>query len=918
MTATLRFLSYVRRGLARSLGEPADANGIPRSGTATVDVTVLAAGAQTTRTVTVRGPGAVVALAPDEVLRVDPPDGSGDAVASRFPSAELRTADLPWVFTPARPARERLIPWLVLTVVEEREGVTFADGVLTVDDAARELPDLGEAWAWAHAQVWAGTDDLAVLLADTPELATARLLCPRLLEPSRHYLACIVPSFEAGRQAGLGLPVDADAAALAWAPDGRDIRLPVLHAWRFATGADPADFEELVRRLQPRPLGADVGVHDLDLSDPGTTRLPNDPVVTGYVGPLASGTVRPPPWRDPERAAFEQAMATLLADAVPGQPWRSGTPYDAAKHDPVVGPPRYGALPAGVDRVPAPDESPSPTAPRWLSQANLDPHFRAAAGLGAEVVRRDQEALMAQAWDQVRGLGQVNRLLARTRLARETGRRTQAKLARMSDGTLLQVTAGAHGRLRGGVAGRTVLGRRADSAVPTAVFSGAFRRQTRAGSLVARAVTEVGRGAMTGRVTESWARAPATMVTYATLTVPFGADASPVVVDVDPGTGATPPPVGGRARSAPVGSPALPAPRPVDSVFGKRDHAVSALGAAVALGDGPDLGVLAGIVAEQLEPTAVLTGRLRQLVAPAGALGGEPVPASVRVGLELTDPLYRRLVAIDPELLLPGIGALPADTIGLAAVSQPSVEAFLLGANNQLAQELRWREFPVEVGGTWLRTFWDSVDGARDIPPIAAWAPGPLGTHAGARRDPGQLLVLIVKGDLLRRYPDTLVTAVPARWANGVREEDPDGDAVDPSLTGTLRRDATFLGFDFGPDVDVQRDVAGSPDPNARRPGWYFAFEQPPTQPAFGLDDEASDTSPGLALWKDLTSGDARTSARDTHVNLAALGHRRLPYDDQGENTWTERWADSAAGMARITLQRPVRMLVHADQMLSG
>ncbi len=855
MSATLRFLSYVRRGLARSLGEAADANGIPRSDTASVDVTVLAAGTETTRTVTVRGPGAVVALAPDEVLRVDPPDGSGDAVASHFPSAELRTADLPWLFTPARPAGERLMPWLVLAVVEEREGVTFADGVLTVDDAARELPDLAEAWAWAHAQIWADTDDLAALLADTPELATARLLCPRLLEPSRHYLACIVPSFEAGRQVGLGLPVDAGASALAWAPDSQDVRLPVLHAWRFATGADPADFEELVRRLQPRPLGSHVGVHDLDLSDPGTTRLPHDPSVTGYVGPLASPTVRPPPWRDPERAAFQQAMATLLADAVPGKPWRRGTPYDAAKNDPVVGPPRYGALPAGVDDVPAPDESPTPTAPRWLSQANLDPRARAAAGLGAEVVRSDQEALMAQAWDQARGLGQVNRLLARTRLARETGRRAQAKLARMADGALLQVTSGAHARLRGGAAGQTVLGRRAETAVPAALFSGAFRRQTRAGSLVDKAVVEVGNGAMTGRVAESWARAPATMVAYATLTVPLGADFSPVVVDVDPGTGAKPPPLGVRKRSTTVGSRPLPAARPVDSVFGMRDHAVSALGVAVPPGDGLDLGVLGGIVAEQLEPTAVLAARLRQAVAPAGTVSGEPVPASVRVGLELTDPLYRRLVAIDPELLLPGIGALPADTVGLAVVSQPSVEAFLLGANNELAAELRWREFPVDLGGTWLRTFWESVDGARDIPPIAAWAPGPLGTHHGARRDPGQLLVLIVKGDLLRRYPDTLVTAVPARWVNGVREEDPDGVALDPSLTGTLRRDATFLGFDFGPDVDVQHDVAGSPDPNSKRPGWYFAFEQPPTQPAFGLDDEATDTSPGLALWKDLTWG---------------------------------------------------------------
>jgi hypothetical protein len=58
-------------------------------------------------------------------------------------------------------------------------------------------------------------------------------------------------------------------------------------------------------------------------------------------------------------------------------------------------------------------------------------------------------------------------------------------------------------------------------------------------------------------------------------------------------------------------------------------------------------------------------------------------------------------------------------------------------------------------------------------------------------------------------------------------------------------------------------------------------------------------------------------SPTHTHVGLAALGSRRLPYDDQGANTWEETWADSAAGMARITLQRPVRMLVHADQMLA-
>ena len=37
----------------------------------------------------------------------------------------------------------------------------------------------------------------------------SRLLCPRRLDPSTDYLACLVPAFELGRKAGLGLPIAA-------------------------------------------------------------------------------------------------------------------------------------------------------------------------------------------------------------------------------------------------------------------------------------------------------------------------------------------------------------------------------------------------------------------------------------------------------------------------------------------------------------------------------------------------------------------------------------------------------------------------------------------------------------------------------------------------------------------------------------
>ena len=45
-------------------------------------------------------------------------------------------------------------------------------------------------------------------LAGDPALTVSRLLCPRRLDPLTEYLACVVPAFELGRKAGLGLPIN--------------------------------------------------------------------------------------------------------------------------------------------------------------------------------------------------------------------------------------------------------------------------------------------------------------------------------------------------------------------------------------------------------------------------------------------------------------------------------------------------------------------------------------------------------------------------------------------------------------------------------------------------------------------------------------------------------------------------------------
>jgi len=109
----------------------------------------------------------------------------------------------------------------------------------------------------------------------------------------------------------------------------------------------------------------------------------------------------------------------------------------------------------------------------------------------------------------------------------------------------------------------------------------------------------------------------------------------------------------------------------------------------------------------------------------------------------------------------------------------------------------------------------------------------------------GDKLVLLIRGELLRRYPNTVIYAVRAAETDDGRDlsTNPD-DERHPVFRGTLQPDVTFVGFDLTPD-DV---VTGS--------GWFFVLQQQPTEPRFGLDEapylEGKTDVPELATWNDL------------------------------------------------------------------
>ena len=163
-------------------------------------------------------------------------------------------------------------PWICLVVVR-KDAATLTAGagqsLPVLECPRRELPNLSESWAWAHAQVVSGGATISEplnhaalkqVLKGSPERTLSRLLCPRRLDPNTAYYVCVVPAFDVGRKAGLGesvTPEDEAAMQPAWSSTWRGaddrIKLPVYFHWEFSTGL-AGDFESLARRLEPKPF----------------------------------------------------------------------------------------------------------------------------------------------------------------------------------------------------------------------------------------------------------------------------------------------------------------------------------------------------------------------------------------------------------------------------------------------------------------------------------------------------------------------------------------------------------------------------------------------------------------------------------------------------------------------------------------
>jgi hypothetical protein len=1026
-----QFLTYTRRGLAAALSETDTLGAAPMAALATFDVAVPVVSqagapdpAPVTRKVTVSGPGDVAGLAASAVVRTWPADGFTDAETTFFPLVEFDHPDLPWLFTPAAPAApvvagagERLRPWLVVVVVEQRGGADDAQLLpgdplprLAVPAAAAwQLPDLRDSHLWAHAQVTPlqGETVDAALAAD-PRRNLSRLLCPRHLLPETHYLACVVPAFDVGRKAGLGDSVtetDEQSLAPAFQP-GMETTLPVYYHWTFATGG-AGDFESLARAITGRVLPDEVGTRLLDVSQPG----PGLPVVKDVTGAddaramvTLVGALRRPGgssqvWSDAARAAFVAPLTEILD--TPARLAAKGGAGDDGPH--TVAPPIYGQFHAACAIL---GEG---TPPPWLSELNLDPADRVTAALGTEVVQDRQEDLVARAWEQVGDVLAANRALRLAQLARAAATVVHERcLKPLAPADLVGVSAPSQTRVRDilGPDGATAAATIAASRLPRALAGSAFRRLARPRGLVARASGDPGTvqvalaGVADGTLRSSVPDLPPDgTVQLASPSVVLGAElAGKVLATVDgaPAVGdaggqldsfvaivndAAGPPLSGHDLAArgplhgitaaltlhgvgvtrpaggagvaghghtvlggvgvhhPAAAAAVPhgligetlsggslSAVPTDHVGaadvppGPTDAALLAdlvarltatVDRDVSAADAPDpperptldlaaarTGLLAALDPERTIPARIhtrLTVNAQRGIVPADPL--EPVMASP----VFLDPMYAPLRDLSEQWLLPGLEHVPQDTATLVETNPPFVAAYLVGLNHEFARELLWREYPTDQRGTYFARFWGRPD-ADDVGPIHRFHDG---LAANVLDGAAPQLVLLVRGELLHRYPGAIIYAAQARLG-------PDGLALDdstivpPAFRGTLQPDTTFLGF------PLTRDQIVAPAGDE----WWFVIAEHPTEPRFGLDAEATkDPTAADWTWNDLAWPHlvAAGGSLDALVHAPAVAPALAATTVDGVT-----WGTDSAGQAHATFQQPVRVAIRAKPLIEA
>lgn len=763
----------------------------------------VVSGSAITLTSGLRGPGDVRGFDISAISAVDPDTRSTQFETNYLPYVEFLEADFPWRYTLDTGGSDgRLQPWLMLVALKADEFEVLAQGdaplpAIRVLDAAASLPPVTDGRFTTHVHVSGEPQGASAVAVALGTGSRARMLCHRRLAEATAYTLFLVPTYEQGRLAGLGAarviatPFDAPA----WSTGAID--LPYYFSHRFVTNAGE-DVEEMVRRL--RPLVADEVTHlaapdRIDASSPGhyAGYRKNGAEFSRRAATNAPGTTDPAFGTDPQLATLIAATLSTVITSETTDDTRDARGAPRNINDPLVTFPAYGWRFREERTL-----NQTQAGRYWFDRVNLDLPFRDAAQRGAAVVRKHQDEYMRLAWAQYEEIVAANRKLMALEAAEKLVKRiADRRFVRLnaSDALalaepLLDVVPGSSGRSSLSAVLKA-------AGAPTAYVSREMRR------LASKRMRPV---------------SPDAPRTIPVPSIPGDRDAK--------GIGRIDRSREGIIKRATIFKPVDDATRQGLTAVMKADlleRQVSRSGAIpVAPFSVSDLSTRLADVLKELpraKADTQITGRSDREKDRLAPIYRSPV---------IPDALADRLCVLDPDAILPGLSKLPENTVSFYEEDRAFIEAAIVGANHEMNAELRWRGFPTDMRGTVFRRFWqrgypDTDPRGDDIGPIHTWR-GALGANPPSHdRDQAENLIMVIKGDLVRKLRLLIVELNVATGSDYVRGQ---GTTHEPIFMGHIG-DAVYFGF------DISRDAIMAPSVRDKA---YVVMYEPPGRLRFGLD----------------------------------------------------------------------------------
>ena len=388
-----------------------------------------------------------------------------------------------------------------------------------------------------------------------------------------------------------------------------------------------------------------------------------------------------------------------------------------------------------------------------------------------------------------------------------------------------------------------------------------------------------------------------------------------------------------------------------------------------------ELSSVSGAILDQIRPEKTVPAWTWQHVFFPPWIKGELVDEGFVEAMgypKINTAMYEALKKISDELFLPNVERIEHNSITLLETNQPFIESYMVGLNHEFARELLWREYPTDQRGSYFRQFWDvstilkdpALEGKAedkrrepyyDIPKLHEWRrKSKLGDHDN-RQKPGEPpkdeVVLVIRGELLKKYPTAVVYAHKADWTINPKthkadpseprslsrpeegdKEKPDTEVIrTPLYSAKVDPDIYFFGFDL-----TVSDAKGETEPETptfANAGWFFVIKERPGEPRFGFDIPAADgDNSTLISWNDLDWSRV-VPAEEGVIDLDRLPKPlNLPasppssdgdpeqegqlkqYKDDIQVHWDATM--DASNLAYILYQVPMMVCVHASEML--